>query len=127
MAAWQAGMPVAVVSNNSAGAVETYLKRADSPITCRRWSAGRTPEPEKMKPDPTPIQQAVRTVGIPPNRCVLVGDSLTDIHGARAANVRVIGYANRPTKIKRFQAAGADAIVTSMGEIARELIKRSDA
>lgn len=127
VAARQAGMPVAVVSNNSAGAIETYLKTHRlaeyvSPVVGRTYA-----EPEKMKPDPTPIQQAVRTVGIPPNRCVLVGDSLTDIHGARAANVRVIGYANRPTKIKRFQAAGADAVVTSMGEIARELIKRSDA
>ena len=68
----------------------------------------------------------MQALGEQPGRCVLVGDSLSDIEGARAAGVRVIGYANRPAKFKAFQAAGADVVVTSMGMIVRVLIEQSD-
>ncbi|MGA3523780.1 hypothetical protein [Melissospora conviva] len=57
-------------------------------------------------------------------RCVLIEDSLSDIEGARAAGVVVIGHANRPAKVDAFRLAGADALVTSMGEIAAALINR---
>lgn len=114
----QARMPVAVVSNNSAGAVCAYLAAHRlaahvSPVVGRAYA-----DPERMKPNPEPILQAVRAVGEPASRCVLVGDSLSDIEGARAAGVRVIGYANRPAKVEVFRAAGVDVVITSMGEIA---------
>ncbi|MEU8092392.1 HAD family hydrolase [Micromonospora chalcea] len=126
VAAQQSGLPVAVVSNNSAGALTTYLARHRlagyvSPVVGRAYA-----EPARMKPNPEPILQAVQALGAQPGRCVLVGDSLSDIEGARAAGVRVIGYANRPAKVKAFQAAGADVVVTSMGMIARALIARSE-
>jgi len=31
-----------------------------------------------------------------PKECTLVGDSVTDIEGARLASVQSIGYANKP-------------------------------
>ena len=55
---------------------------------------------------------------------MLVGDSLTDIYGAKAAGVRVIGYANRASKAGRFRAAGAGVVVSSMREIADVLVER---
>lgn len=127
VAARQAGMSVAVVSNNSAGAVNAYLTAHRlagyiSPVVGRAYA-----DPACMKPNPEPILQAVYAVGEPPSRCVLVGDSLTDIDGARAAGVRVIGYANRPAKVERFRAAGADVVVTSMRKIADVLVERMDA
>lgn len=123
VAARQAGMPVAAVSNNSAGAVIAYLEAHRlagyvSPVVGRAYA-----DPDRMKPNPEPILQAVRALGEPPSRCVLVGDSLSDIHGARAAGVRVIGYANRPAKAETFNAAGADVVIVSMGEIAGALIE----
>ncbi|MGK5674084.1 HAD family hydrolase [Micromonospora sp. URMC 106] len=127
VAARQAGMPVAVVSNNTAGAVSAYLTAHRlaayvSPVVGRAYA-----DPDRMKPNPEPILQAVRAVGEPASRCILVGDSLSDINGARAAGVRVIGYANRPAKVETFHAAGADAVITSMSEIAGVLIERTGA
>ncbi|MFI7427320.1 HAD family hydrolase [Micromonospora sp. NPDC049836] len=124
VAARQAGLPVAVVSNNSAGAVSAYLAAHRlavhvSPIVGRAYAA-----PERMKPNPEPIRQAAHAVGEPPARCVLIGDSLSDIDGARAAGTLVIGYANRPAKVGKFQEAGADVVVTSMREIADVLVAR---
>ena len=71
-----------------------------------------------MKPNPTPILQAVQALG----PLLLVGDSLSDIEGARAAGVRVVGYANRPAKVKPLTVAGADAVITSMRALARALL-----
>ena len=126
VAARQAGLPVAVVSNNSAGAVRAYLEAHRlaghvSPIVGRAYA-----NPARMKPNPAPILEAVRSSGAEPACCVLVGDSLTDIEGSHAAGVRVVGYANRPAKAKMFRAAGADVVITSMGEIAGALIERID-
>ncbi|MEV6800159.1 HAD family phosphatase [Micromonospora rifamycinica] len=125
VAAYQVGMPVAAVSNNSAGAVTAYLaahRLAEyvSPVIGRPYA-----DPDRMKPNPAPILQAVRAVGERPDRCVLVGDSLSDIRGARAAGVRVIGFANRSPKVAAFQAAGADVVITSMASIGGVLIERS--
>jgi HAD superfamily hydrolase (TIGR01509 family) len=95
-------MPVAVVSNNSAGAVTAYL-------TSRRLAAHVSPvvgrsyaRPDQMKPNPEPIWQSTRALNITPHRAVLVGDSLSDIEGARAAGICSVGYANTPPRSRRF-------------------------
>jgi hypothetical protein len=75
-------------------------------------------EPDRMKPSPEPILRAVIALDAKPKHCVLIGDSLTDITGSRAAGVRVIGYANKPPRIESFTKAGADFVVTSMAEVA---------
>ncbi|RSM38907.1 haloacid dehalogenase [Actinoplanes sp. ATCC 53533] len=125
VAARQAGLPVALVSNNSAGAVTAYLSAHRlasyvSPVVGRAYA-----EPGQMKPNPEPILHAVRALGLAPDRTVLVGDSLSDIEGSRAAGVRSIGYANRPAKAEVFRQAGADVVIDSMGAIASALIERA--
>lgn len=39
------------------------------------------------KPDPAPVLEACRRLGIPPHECVLIGDSGHDAHAARAAGM----------------------------------------
>jgi HAD superfamily hydrolase (TIGR01662 family) len=115
LAARKAGRQVAIVSNNSAGAVRAYLAAyglENHVVVVVGRSYGR---PDEMKPKPAPILDAVRALDAEPDDCVMVGDSLTDIEGARAAGVRVVGYANRPYKIEAFR--GADAVVTTMVDI----------
>ncbi|MFI7217883.1 HAD family hydrolase [Micromonospora maritima] len=124
VAARQAGMLVAAVSNNSDGAVIAYLTAHRlatyvSPVVGRAYA-----EPARMKPNPEPILKAVHALGELPGRCLLIGDSLSDIEGAKAARVGVIGYANRPEKVAAFRNAGADAVITSMGELADVMINR---
>ncbi|MBK8574888.1 MAG: HAD-IA family hydrolase [Elusimicrobia bacterium] len=41
------------------------------------------------KPDPAPVVEALRQMGVLPAEAVMVGDSPMDIHAARAAGVRV--------------------------------------
>ncbi len=42
------------------------------------------------KPDPAPLLEACRRLGVVPADCVMVGDSRNDVHAARAAGVPVI-------------------------------------
>lgn len=117
----KAGRRIAIVSNNSAPAIELYLSLhnltdyIDSVI-------GRTIyHPDLMKPNPFPLHRAATTIGAAAPECVLIGDSLSDIHGAQAANVPVIAYANKSHKIRAFSDAGADVVVTDMVEVPRLL------
>lgn len=124
VAAHHAARPVAVVSNNSAPAIHTYLNRHRlshylHPIIGRTYA-----DPDQMKPNPAPVQAAVKALDVDPARCVLIGDSLTDIEAAHAAGTLAIGYANRPGKAQRLVEAGADAIAEDpdgMCELARVL------
>ncbi|RKN44313.1 HAD family hydrolase [Micromonospora endolithica] len=123
VAARQAGLPLAVVSNNSESAVSAYLAAHRlagyvSPVVGRPYA-----DPTRMKPNPAPIRQAVNALGELPIKCVLVGDSLSDIEGARAAGVRIVGYANSRPKVEAFRLAGADVVIESMCEIAAALLE----
>lgn len=116
-AAHQAGRSIAAVSNNSREAVTRYLTTAGlAPL----FSAiiGRTdPNPDLLKPNPHLIRQAIEDLGALFAETVLIGDSLSDIEGARNAGTLSIGYANKPGKRERFTTAGAHAIITDMAEL----------
>lgn len=119
LSAYARGVPVAVVSNNSAAAIEAYLTTHNlaayvTPIIGRSYA-----DPRRMKPDPGPVLDAVRALGADPASCVLVGDSLSDIEAAHAARAPAIGYANRAWKVSALTAA--DIVITSMGDIAETL------
>ncbi|MBO4209113.1 HAD family hydrolase [Micromonospora echinofusca] len=115
VAAHQTGRRVAVVSNNSAASVHTYLN-------ARRLTSyvhpviGRTiADPEMMKLNPAPVLEAVQELRANPADRVLVGDSPSDIEAAHAAGVAAIGYANKPGKRERLVAA--DVVIDSMADL----------
>jgi beta-phosphoglucomutase-like phosphatase (HAD superfamily) len=74
-----------------------------------------------MKPNPCAVIQAAEQLDVPPAACVLIGDSLTDIQAAHAAEATAIGYANKPRKREAFTEAGAEAITEDMRTIALAL------
>jgi phosphoglycolate phosphatase len=116
--AWRdAGRPVAIVSNNSAAAVETYLSRhgIDVELVAARTSA----DAALLKPSPHLITRAIRTLDTTPAACALVGDSLTDITAARHAGVASVGYANKPGKRRTLSDAGADVVIDDMQALAQ--------
>lgn len=114
-----AGVPLAIVSNNSGRAVSAYLAAHRLGEYVARVIGRPYARPDLMKPDPRMVFDAVRAVGGEPAACVLVGDSMTDIAAARAAGVHVIGYANRPRKVVPF--AIADAVITTMADVVTAL------
>ncbi|GAA2352336.1 hydrolase [Catellatospora methionotrophica] len=105
------GKPIAIVSNNSAEAIASYLERHQlregvGPIVGRPHS-----RPDLMKPDPWAVGEALRQLSAEAGSAVLVGDSTTDIEVAVIAGVRSIGFANKAGKAEALQRAGATTVV----------------
>jgi beta-phosphoglucomutase-like phosphatase (HAD superfamily) len=118
------GRSVAVVSNNSAAAVHSYLARHGLDDRISLVVARTNHDPALLKPSPHLITRAVDALDAEPGECTLVGDSVTDVQGAHLANVQSIGYANKPGKRERLTDAGADAIINSLADLALKLRAR---
>ncbi|MFZ5862217.1 MAG: HAD family hydrolase [Nitrospirota bacterium] len=70
-----------------------------------------------LKPHPAMIERALGTVGIKPERAVMIGDNVNDIHAARAAGVHsvAVGYGlGNPAVLK---AAGPDFFCERLEEV----------
>lgn len=115
------GRRVAVVSNNSAACVRAFLARHRLGGYVAEVVGRPLGRPELMKPDPYSVRRAARLLGVAGADCVLIGDSVTDVEAAHAAGAGAVGYANRPGKRAALVAAGTDAVVDRMDEIARAL------
>ncbi|MBT2210323.1 HAD family hydrolase [Actinomadura sp. NEAU-AAG7] len=114
----KSGCPVVMVSNNSAQAIAQYLKTHELAQHVNSV-IGRDPlRPDRMKPDPWPVLQAASAAGARPSRCLLVGDSPTDIEAARKAGAASIGYAKRESRVRELSDAGADIVIESMALVA---------
>lgn len=107
----RAGLTVAVVSNNSAAPIVKYLNHhglgGDIGIVVGR-PFGR---PERMKPDPYLLREALSASGVDAEAAVFIGDSITDVEAGKAAGVLTVGFANKPGKAQKLQDAGAEVVV----------------
>ncbi|MGW6737801.1 HAD family hydrolase [Streptomyces sp. NPDC055013] len=107
------GKRLAIVSNNAPDPVASYLSR----LGVRGEFAaviGRDPHnPLLMKPDPYSVNCAVKSLGLPPSACILIGDQLTDLDAAQAAGTPFIGYTQSPERAARMRDRGTNAVVSS--------------
>ena len=69
-----------------------------------------------QKPDPEVLRRTIAAAGGSPQRAIMIGDSATDIHTARAAGIPVIavdfGYSERP--VAEF---GPDRIISHFAQL----------
>lgn len=113
--AWfHSGRRLAIVSNNSTAAVESYLHLHGLTPIIDHVSARTGPKLEELKPDPYLINQARKELDLPNSKCTLVGDSLTDLIASNSASVKSIAYANKPGKTESFQVMMPRAIISNM-------------
>jgi HAD superfamily hydrolase (TIGR01509 family) len=68
------------------------------------------------KPAPDLFLHAARTMGVPPERCLVLEDSPNGVLAARAAGMDVYGHAAL-TDPARLTAAGATGLFTSLAEV----------
>ena len=120
-AAHESGRKVAVVSNNSGECVQKFLLLHGLADLVQEVVGRPEHHPELMKPSPHLLIKASRALNASPLRCLLIGDSVTDIQAARAAGTPAIGYANKPHKDQTLSEAGANAVITDMHSVATTL------
>ncbi|MFC0539867.1 HAD family hydrolase [Kutzneria chonburiensis] len=113
------GRSVAIVSNNSAVAIRSYLELRDLLRHVEIISGREFARPELMKPNPHSLIVAADALRVTLQDCLLIGDSVTDVLAAKSVSVRSIGYANRTDKFAKLAEAGADAVVSTLEPLAR--------
>ncbi|TJZ41481.1 HAD family hydrolase [Streptomyces piniterrae] len=116
-AAKATGRRIAVVSNNSAECVRSFLARHSLDMYVCEVIGRPVNRPDLMKPHPHSLFRAAELLQVDPSDCVLIGDSLTDIQAAHLAGSTAIGYANKPRKREAFAEAGAEAVIEHMEAI----------
>jgi HAD superfamily hydrolase (TIGR01662 family) len=117
----ESGRTVAVVSNNSARAVNAYLERHGLIDGIALVVARTSHDPAELKPSPHLLEIAVQKLAADPAATALVGDSLTDIEAAHRAGIASIGYANKPGKQEAMTELQAGAVITTMSDLALSL------
>jgi phosphoglycolate phosphatase len=117
------GRTVTIVTNNSGDAVLLYLDMHELGQYITAVIGRDDADPERMKPSPYRVREAVGMLGADGTECAFVGDSVTDVLAGRLAGVAVIGFANKPKKAGALTHAGADAVTTRLTEISTALRK----
>ncbi|MEV6661798.1 HAD family hydrolase [Nocardia fluminea] len=115
-AAGRDGGSVAVVSNNSAEAIDAYL-HAHGLRTHVAGIYARTSAATQLKPSPHLLQAALAGLRADAGTASFTGDSVTDVLAADAAALPAIAYANKPGKVERFAPYAPAATITSMAAL----------
>lgn len=85
------------------------------------FSSLQTADRHPSKPDPSMLLAAMDDVLAPPHSTVMVGDTVFDMHAARAAGTHALGVAWGYHEADELLAAGASAVAASAEEL-EELI-----
>lgn len=114
-----AGVPTAVVSSKRAEMVRHGMRLTGLPEV--EVVVGLE-ETTRHKPDPAPLLEGARRLGIAPQACVYVGDAVVDVTAARAAGMAAVAVAWGAGTGDDLRAAGPDALVQDTGELRRLLL-----
>jgi len=87
-ALYEAGVPLAVVTNKCHRFATGLLQRLDLARYLRVVVGGDTCE--RRKPDPMPLHHACAQLGVASVHALMVGDSVNDVEAARAAGMPVV-------------------------------------
>jgi HAD superfamily hydrolase (TIGR01509 family) len=72
---------------------------------------------KKSKPDPEPFLLAASHFHLPPQQCVMIGDSFLDMRGAKKAGMKAIGVVTGFTAKNELVAEGADGVIDTLREL----------
>jgi 2-phosphoglycolate phosphatase len=115
-----------IVTNKPHSLTVPLLERlgiADAPATI--VSGDRLPE---RKPNPAPLALAAAELGVPPQRCVYVGDTVRDVEAGHAAGMRTCAAAYGYVRARDDPHGwGADAVVHHPRELQAALARLSEA
>lgn len=74
-----------------------------------------------LKPDPAPVREACRLLGVDPADAVMVGDTTFDVASARAAGAACVGVLWGIHDARTLREAGAIALAKNAADLAREV------
>lgn len=87
-----------------------YFKTVVTARTCRR-----------SKPHPMPVLTAAEALGVPPEACLMVGDTTVDVRSAKAAGAQAVGVLCGFGTRGELEARGADLILQTTADLHKYL------
>lgn len=115
------GARLAIVSNNSARTVTSYLKQRGLFSCFDPHIYGRTQDLSVLKPHPQTLNLALTAMGAAPGASLMIGDSPSDHTAALRAGVRFLGYARNEAAVPKLLAAGVPEHSILVGSLERLL------
>ncbi len=82
---------------------------------------------ERTKPDPAPLRWAAHCLGVPPEACLMVGDTTVDIRAGRAAGAQTVGVLCGFGEEAELRRAGANLILPTTADLAAALLSPPEA
>jgi phosphoglycolate phosphatase len=73
----------------------------------------------RLKPHPSPVKHAAEKLGVPEERCLMVGDTMVDIQAGRAAGAYSAGVLCGFGDRQELERAGADQVFDATSDLAR--------
>lgn len=110
-----AGLALACVTNKPGAFALELLERKG----LRRWFAAVHGGDAfaRRKPDPMPLLETCRGLGVAPGETLMVGDSSNDVQAARAAGCPVVLVSYGYNHGEPAESAGADAVIDRLDEL----------
>ncbi|MGW2514007.1 HAD family hydrolase [Streptomyces scopuliridis] len=124
-----AGVVLAVTTNNSPRAVRRYLERTGLADCFGSHIHGRTHDPHdprRLKPHPDCLARALASTGAAAGESVMIGDAVADFLAAKQLGIRFLGYATRESKSEVLYEVGARVVVEELPGDVRELAALTD-
>lgn len=78
---------------------------------------------DRTKPSPDPILWAAKQLGVPPDSCLMIGDTTVDIIASKSANAQAIGVLCGFGEREELQKAGADLIIKTTSQLPEVLLR----
>ncbi len=113
-------VPLGVVSNKSASSVSPLLEALDlhDRFALSLGSGGTSMAP---KPDPALLLEAARRFACPPERCVMIGDTVFDIQAGKRAGMTTVALSYGMSPREALEAEGADHLLDDFGKLPQVL------
>ncbi len=107
-----------IVTTRSRHQIEGFL--AQFPDMAPRFEVTcGSQDTRRLKPHPSPIQEAARRLNLPESACLMVGDTTVDMHSARRAGAWRIGVLCGFGQEGELRRAGAQLILPSTADLAQ--------
>jgi phosphoglycolate phosphatase-like HAD superfamily hydrolase len=114
--------PLAVVSARDAESTRAFLEYFELSSFFKVVVTSQTTP--YTKPSPQPIIYAAEALGVPPEHCLMVGDTVVDIRSGNSAGAQTVGVLCGFGTAKELKRVGADMLLLTTSEIEDYLIDR---
>jgi len=106
---------LAVVTTRGLTEAERFLKQHDLRATLETLVTRESTW--RLKPHPAPVRHAAQMLGIPVERCVMVGDTTVDVKSALRAGAWAVGVLCGFGEQRELERAGAHAVLEHTAQL----------